>query len=60
MTPADIHVTLDSALGTFLALMFLEGLVKPLARTLTRTIFKKLDSQIHILPDWLYDPDRNG
>ena len=60
MTSTDIHLMLDSALGTFLALMFLEGLVKPLARTLTRTIFKKLDAQIRILPDWLYDHDRNG
>ena len=60
LTPTDIHRTLDSAMGTFLALMLLEGLVKPIARHLTRFLIQKLDTRIKILPDWLYNPDRNG
>lgn len=60
MTSTDLHRTLDSAAGTFLALMLLEGLVKPIARRLTQYLTKKLDERIRILPDWLYKTDRTG
>jgi hypothetical protein len=60
VTSTDLHRTLDSAAGTFLALMLLEGLVKPIARRLTQYLTKKLDERIRILPDWLYKTDRTG
>lgn len=60
LNATDLHRTLDSAIGTFIALMLVEGLVKPIARQLTRYLVKKLDSRIKILPDWLYDPNRHG
>lgn len=60
MNSTDLHRTLDSAVGTFLALMFLEGFVKPIARHLTQYLTKKLDERIRILPDWLYKTDRTG
>lgn len=60
MNSTDLHRTLDSAIGTFLALMLLEGIVKPTALRLTRYLTRKLDERILILPDWLYKSDRNG
>ena len=60
MNSTDLHRTLDSAIGTFLALMLMEGVVKPAALKLTRYLTQKLDERIHILPDWLYRNDRNG
>lgn len=60
MTPTDFHRTLDSAIGTFLALMLLEGLVKPIARRLTQYLAQKLDERVHVLPDWIYKNDRSG
>jgi hypothetical protein len=60
VTSTDLHRTLDSAAGTFLALMLLEGLVKPLARHLTQYLARNLDERVHVLPDWLYKNDRTG
>ena len=60
MTPTDLHRTIDSALGTFLALMFIEGLLKPTARFLSRRLLKTVDKYIRFLPDWLWNPDQNG
>jgi hypothetical protein len=60
MTSTDLHRTIDSALGTFLALMFVEGLLKPTARFLSRRLIKTLDKYVRFLPDWLWDPSRNG
>ena len=46
MTPTDFHRTVDSALGTFVALMFVEGLLKPAAGFLSRWLIKTLDQRV--------------
>jgi hypothetical protein len=40
--------------------MFVEGLLKPTARFLSRRLIKTLDKYVQFLPDWLWDPSRNG
>lgn len=53
MTPSDIHQTIDSALGTFIALMFMEALVKPVATRIGKWLLHKLDHKLPLIPDWL-------
>jgi hypothetical protein len=55
---SDLRVTLDSALGTFLALMFMEALVKPVATRTGKWLLHKLDHVFPAIPNWLsgHDP----
>jgi len=54
MNPDDLHQTLDAATGTFLALMFMEVLVKPIAVRTGKWMLKNLDKQYTWIPNWLY------
>ena len=62
MNATDIHQTLSSFLGTFLALMFMEALVKPIATKTGKWLLHKLDHRVGWVPDWLseHDPSENG
>ena len=53
----DLNITVDSAVGTFVALMFMEALVKPIATRTGKWLLHKLDHKIEIIPDWLSDHD---
>ena len=44
-------------MGTFVALMFMEALVKPIATRTGKWLLHKLDHKIEIIPDWLSDHD---
>jgi hypothetical protein len=50
----DIRLTIDSAIGTFLALALTESLVKPVAQRTGRYILRKLDTQLKFIPNWLH------
>ena len=54
----DLHITLDSAIGTFIALMFMEALVKPIATRTGQWLIHKLDHVFPAIPNWLsgHDP----
>ena len=54
---SDLHITADSAVGTFIALMFMEALVKPIATRTGKWLLHKLDHKIEIIPDWLSNHD---
>jgi len=62
MTSTDLHQTLDSAVGTFLALMVMEALVKPIATKTGKWLLHKLDHKLPWIPDWLsgHDPSEHG
>lgn len=49
----DLHITLDSALGTFGALVVMEALVKPIARQTGRWVLYNLDHRFPFIPNWL-------
>jgi hypothetical protein len=51
----NLDITLDSAVGTFVALMFMEALVKPIATRTGKWIIHKLDHVFPSIPDWLSD-----
>jgi hypothetical protein len=50
---SDLQLILDSTLGTFLALMFMEALVKPVATRVGKWLLLKLDNKVKFIPDWL-------
>lgn len=44
-------------IDAFLALMVMEGLVKPIALWIFRRMMRRLDEQIALVPDFLYEDD---
>ena len=50
---SNLQLTLDSALGAFIAIAFTEALVKPIALRTGRWILLKLDNKVKFIPDWL-------
>jgi len=54
----NLHIAIDSAIGTFVALMVTEALVKPLATRTGKWLLHKLDHVIPAIPNWLsgHDP----
>ena len=53
----NLHIAIDSALGTFAALMVMEALVKPIATRTGKWLLHKLDHVFPVIPDWLSDHD---
>ena len=51
----DWHIAVDSAVGTFVALMLSEALVKPIATRTGKWLLHKLDHIFPAIPDWLSD-----
>lgn len=49
----DFHIALDSAVGTFIALMVTEALVKPVATRIGKWLLHSLDHKLKFIPDWL-------
>lgn len=49
----DLQIAIDSAIGTFLALMLTEALVKPIASRLGKWLLHRLDHLLPAIPDWL-------
>ena len=52
MKPIDLIA--DSAIGTFVALMAVEVLVKPIAIRVGRFLVRKADQRFTWIPDWLH------
>jgi len=50
---SDLHLILDSTLGAFLALMFMEALIKPVATRAGKWFLLKLNNKVKFIPDWI-------
>jgi hypothetical protein len=50
----SIELIADSAIGTFVALMAVEVLVKPIAIKVGRFLVRKADQSFPAIPDWLH------
>ena len=53
----ELHQILDSAAGTFIALMVAEVLIKPTAVWVGKHLLRKADEKVDVIPDWLYEDD---
>lgn len=49
----NFQLTLDSAVGTFIALMVMEALIKPIARQTGKWLLHRLDHHFPLIPNWL-------
>jgi ABC-type molybdate transport system permease subunit len=55
LTTPDIHTLLFSFLGVMIA----EVVVKPIAIRTGRSLLRKLDDHIVVIPDWLSKPKKS-
>ena len=54
ISPEDIRLTIDTAIGAFIALVLSESLVKPIAQRVGKHLLEKLDSKLKFIPNWLH------
>lgn len=51
ITTTDIRIAMD----VFVSMMFIEGLIKPVAIRVAKLIMYRIDKKIDVVPDWLHE-----
>jgi hypothetical protein len=51
ISPTDIRIAMD----VFVSMMFIEGLIKPVAIRVAKLIMNRIDKKIDVIPDWLHE-----
>ena len=51
ISPIDIRIAMD----VFVSMMFIEGLIKPVAIRVAKLIMNRIDKKIDVIPDWLHE-----